>query len=90
MTSIDIKPRNDTPKSLFNPLKTDFICPLRDDKNIYHNYKIRSMEIESFPTWMAEVIIKHLIVAVQNERKVNPIDIEAIEEIRKEVVVDEI
>jgi len=90
MTSIDLKPRNDTPKSLFNPMRKDFICPLRDDNNVFHDYKIRSMEIESFPAYLADVLINHLVNEVQIERNTNPLDEKAMNEIRKEIIVDEL
>jgi hypothetical protein len=90
MTLSDIKPRDNTQKNIFNPLKKDFICPLRDDHNIYHDYKIRSMEIESFPAYLADILINHLVNEVQIERNINPLNQEAIDEIRKEVIVDEL
>ena len=87
MVNIDLKPRNDTPKSIFNPLKTDLDISYRDDNNTIRQYKVRSMEISTFPTYLADHIIKKLITAVQNERSINPIDDKKVEEIRKEIEV---
>lgn len=90
MSFSDIPKRNDTPRSLFNPLRTDFVAEIRDEHNVQQKYVIRSMEIETFPAWLANIIMKHLIVAVQNERHINPLDPIATEEIRKEIEVDEL
>ena len=90
MINIDLKPRDNTPKSVFNPLKYDFKTTYRDDNNHQREYFIRSMEIETFPAYIADHMVKHLIDAVQNERHILGTDLKAIEEIRKEVVVDEL
>ena len=87
MVNIDLKPRNETPKSVFNPLKTDFICTLRDDQNVSQTYIIHSMEIETYPAYIADVLMKKLITAIKNARNVNPISLEEEEKIKKEVEV---
>jgi hypothetical protein len=85
--SKDIK-RDETKISLFNPLKTDFIDHMRDDNNVEREYLVRSMEIETFPAYIANHVIKHLIDAIKNERSVIGTDLKAIEDIEKEVRVD--
>jgi hypothetical protein len=88
MINIDIPDRDEKPTSIFNPLKTDFKCTYRDDDNKPREYIVRSMEIETFPAYIAKHIVKHLIVAVQNERSVNSLNTKAIEEIRKEIEIN--
>jgi len=90
MLNIDLKPRDETPKSVFNPLRYDFKTTYRNDDNSFREYMVRSMEIETFPAYIANHVIKHLIDAVQNERHVLGTDLKAIEEIRKEIEVNEI
>lgn len=90
MNSIDIPDRDIQPKSVFNPLRIDFRTTYRDDNNAPQEYIVRSMEIGTFPTYLADHIIKHLITAVQNERHILGTDLKAIEEIRKEVEVGEL
>jgi hypothetical protein len=87
MSSLDLPQRNETPKSIFNPLKTDFVTEIRDDDNQNRKYFIRSMEIDTFPAYIARHIANHLITAVQNERGINSTNEKAIEEIRKEIEV---
>ena len=87
MTSIDLPRRDNTLKSLFNPLRTDFTVFLRDDDNKPQEYKIRSMEIETFPSYIADIIIKKLVTAIQNERNIDPIKKDEEEKIVKEIVV---
>jgi hypothetical protein len=89
MDAQDIK-RDNSPKSLFNPLKTNFITSIRDDNNIPQDYIIRSMEIATFPAYLAKHIIRNLITAVQNEREILSTNLKEIEEIRKEIEVDEL
>ena len=83
--------RDETPMSVFNPLTTDFVCEVREDSNQNKQYIIRSMEIETFPTYLAKKIVRRLITAVQNKRGINPItDIDSTERIRKEVEIDKL
>ena len=87
MKSIDIPNRNDTPKSLFNPLKVDFIAEIRDDNNQKQTYIIHSMEIETFPSWLADILEKKLITQVKYDRNVGLFSQEEENKIRKEVEV---
>ena len=87
MKSIDIPNRNDTPKSLFNPLKVDFIAEIRDDNNQKQTYIIHSMEIETFPSWLADILEKKLITQVKYDRNVGLFSQEEEDKIRKEVEV---
>ena len=86
MINLDLKKRDDTPKSLFNPIKDDFIAEIRDDHNIKQTYIIHSMEIETFPAWLADILTKKLITAVKNERQIG-FSPELEEEIRKEIEI---
>ena len=83
--------KDETPMSVFNPLTTDFVCEVREDNNRVRQYIIRSMEIETFPTYLAKNIIKRLITAVQNKRGINVItDTDSTERIRKEIEIDKL
>jgi hypothetical protein len=84
---IDVKfaKKDESPKSLFNPMKSDAVFSIRDDQNVPQIYIIHSMEIETYPTYLADIIIKKLITAIQNERGVLGTNLKGIEEIRKEV-----
>ena len=90
MIDAHLTKRNETPQSVFNPLHFDFKTTYRNDDNSLREYVVRSMEIETFPAYIANHVAKHLIDAVQNERHILGTDLKAIEEIRKEVVVDEL
>lgn len=79
--------RDDSPKAVFNPLRYDFVDEIRDDDNKQRQYTIRSMEIETFPAYLAKTIIIHLMTAVQNERGTNPLNEKAVDDIRKEIEV---
>ena len=85
--SLDIKPRNDTPKSLFNPMKADFVALIRDDSNKQQTYIIHSLEIETFPTWLAEVLEKKLINEIKISRGTSLFSKEEEDKIKKEVEV---
>lgn len=87
MKSIDLPNRDDSSRSLFNPLKTDFIAEIRDDHNKSQTYIIHSMEIETFPTWLADVLEKKLITEVKYARNVSLFSKEEEDKIRKEVEV---
>jgi hypothetical protein len=90
MIDAHLTKKDETPQSVFNPLRVDFIDKIRDDNNVIREYKVRSMEIETFPAYIATHIVKHLITAVQNERHILGTDLKALEDIRKEVIVNEV
>lgn len=79
--------RDDTPKSIFNPMRIDFITSIRDDDNKPKDYIILSMESKTYPAYITNIIIKKLIRAIQDERSVNYLDKEKEDEIRKEIEV---
>jgi hypothetical protein len=82
--------RDDTPKSLFNPLSKDFTTPIRDERNAVQTYTLHSMEIETYPTWLANLIEKDLITAIKNKRNVNPVSEIEHQKIVKEVEANEL
>lgn len=59
--------KNETPQSLFNPLKNDFNIEMLNDQNEVISFTIRAHESESFPTYIADHIEKHLIQQIFNE-----------------------
>ncbi len=79
--------RDNTPKSVFNPLDEEFVDEIRDDDNKIKKYVVPSLEIVGFPTYLADRIINDLITAVMNARKINPQDQEKYLEIKAEIEV---
>ena len=80
--------RDDSPTSIFNPLKTDFVASIRDDDNVPHDYIVHSMEIETYPAYIARVLIKKLITAVlDSESGKSPLIPEDVEWAREKVEV---
>jgi len=67
---VDIKyiKRDETPKSLFNPLSDTFVTKLRGDDNIEVEYSLPGMEISTFPAYLAERIKVDLMTAICNQR----------------------
>lgn len=63
---------NQKPRHLFNPLIEDFSVPCLDDNNVEHTYTIHGMEVETFPTYLADYIEKHLIDHILNKRGLEP------------------
>jgi len=81
--------RNDAPKSVFNPLSRDFRAKYRNDDNTQVEYVIRSMEIETFPTYLADHMIKHLVEEVANDRDVSRLSEDKMRKIKEEIEVNE-
>lgn len=81
--------RDDSPKSIFNPLTEEFIAEYRDDKNIPQTVRLLPMSVNTFPKWLADNIVRQLIVAVQNKRNISPGDMVKEQEIRKEIEFNE-
>jgi len=79
--------RDETPKSIFNPMKIDLVCSIRDDNNVPQDYIVHSMEIETYPAYIANIIIKKLITAIKYARNVPPHSQEEEDKIKKEVEV---
>ncbi len=88
MKSIDLPNRDEKPVSVFNPLKNDFVTSIRDDNNVPHDCIVHSMEIETYPAYIANIIIKKLITAVKYARSVNLQSQEEEDKIRKEIEVN--
>lgn len=61
---------NKTPKALYNPLLEDFSVNYATDDNPPITYTIHSLEIETFPTFIANHIIKHLAHKIVTSRGV--------------------
>lgn len=87
MTDAQYIKKDDSPKSIFNPMKIDFIDEIRDDDNKVKKYVVPSFEIADFPTYITNRIIEDLILAVMNEREISPFDEEKMKEIRQEIEV---
>lgn len=66
----DQNQKNETPKTLFNPTKEEFVVQLRNDDNTYSNYIIHAMDMATFPTYIADRIEKRLVDKIFFERGV--------------------
>lgn len=61
--------RNEAPKSFYNPLKDDFVISYRDEANEPVKYTIPPQKISTYPTYLADYFIKHIVDAIINERE---------------------
>lgn len=84
--SLDIK-RDDTPKSFFNPLHHAFILTYRDEDNKEETLTIPPLKLVTYPTYLADLIIKHLVTEIINERGLGYLTDEKRKEIEKETEV---
>ena len=76
---------NVTLKSFYSPLKEDLTITYRDEQNNPVEYIIPSMEVSTYPTFLADNFIKHIIDAVINERELGYLTPEKRAELQKEV-----
>ena len=79
--------RDNTPTHFFNPLKDTVKVGVRDDKNVEQMIEIPSMAISTHPKWLADVLVKHLVDAIINERKLGIISPEKWAELQEETEV---
>lgn len=70
--------RDETPKNLYNPLLEDFTTQIADDDNNPIMYTLHAQENESFPTYIANRILKRLAEKVYLERTKGKITKESI------------
>ncbi len=61
--------RNDTLEEITNILEGVFVCEYLDDNNNVNRVQMKAGESRLFPSWVAKVLIKHMIDAYLNERK---------------------
>lgn len=62
--------RNSKPVSLYNPLRSDFTVTYATDDGPPMPYTIPSLEIKTFPSYIADHIKKHLAQEVIGSRGV--------------------
>lgn len=60
--------KDETPKSIFNPLLEDFIVTMADENNLPHIYTLHAQEIDTFPTYIANFIEKKLAEKIYVDR----------------------
>lgn len=60
--------KDETPKSLFNPLFEDFVVQMADEENNPHIYILHAQEVETFPAYIANHIEKKLAQKIYIER----------------------
>lgn len=72
-------------KSLYNPLSNDFTYELFNDDNEAVSYTIHSLEIEFYESPVYDLLKKHLIDAISNDRELGLYDMEGLAQIKKEI-----
>ena len=84
---VDNLKRDETPIHFFNPLKENVEIEIYDDQNHINLYILPALEISTYPKYLADILRKHLIDAIINERKIGMISSEKRLEIAKETEV---
>lgn len=79
--------RDETPKNVFNPLNDDVSVRYRNDKNEEKSIIVPFFKSTTYPTYLADHIIKHLVDAIIIDRKLGYVTPEKRAEIQKEVEV---
>lgn len=79
--------RDETPVHIFNPLTIDVIVPIRDENNVQSDKIVPSLEITTYPRWLAEIVKKHVVDAVINDRELGYQTPEDLAKIQAEVEV---
>jgi hypothetical protein len=79
--------KDETPTHFYNPLSKNLEISLRDDKNQEIIKVIPAGEISTEPKWLADVLTKHLVDAIINERKLGLVSPEKRLEIQQETQV---
>ncbi len=79
--------KNTTPKSFFNPLNHNIEVDYRDEKNLVNKIIIPSLEISTHPTYLANVLIKHLIDTMINDRELGYMSPEELKKLEEEILV---
>lgn len=77
--------RNLTPKTFINPLGSSVEIHHLDDENIPHTYSIPPFKPVTYPSYLADFLILHLVDAVINERKLGYLTPEKRAEIAAEI-----
>lgn len=79
--------KDTTPTYLRNPLKHPLELEEFDDTNHKIKIIVPSLEISTFPKYRAEIVKKHLVDAIINDRKLGFVTPEKRAEIEQEVEV---
>lgn len=61
--------RNEAPKSFFNPLNEAISVEVFNDDNSRQTFVLHPLETATYPTYLADLLIKHLVTAIANERE---------------------
>ena len=77
--------KDETAKTFFSPLSKDLVIEYRNDDGTYQAYIIPMLSPSTYPTYLADHFIKHIVDAVINERGLGYITPEERAEIQKEV-----
>lgn len=79
--------RNDVEKSFFNPVSRELVLEYRNDRDETVTYTLLPLRIATYPTYLADFMIKRLIDFVIEDRKMGYVTPEGRAEIRKEIEV---
>ena len=85
MTEIPLNQNKDTHMGLFNPLSSDFSYIILNDKNEPITYTIPAFDSAYFDSSVYEIMKKHLLDAVKNERNIGLYEEEKEKAILKEI-----
>lgn len=80
--------RDETPTHFSNPLKHTVTVELFNDENQKVAHEIPSIEIVTYPKWLADVLKKHLIDAIIDDRDMGYTTPEERAELMKEIEVE--
>lgn len=80
--------RDDTPTSFFNPLDEDFAIDYRLDDGSLKNYIIPTIKISTYPKYLADYFVVHIVDEMINKRNLGHLTVEDRAELTKETEVN--
>ncbi len=87
MQYMDLQTRNDAPKSFTNPLTHEVIYEyFTEPDNTREKIVVKPFTQTTLPTWLADIVIEHVIDAMINEQNLGLVTPEMREELRNEVL----
>lgn len=79
--------KDETPKSFYSPLDNDFTITVRDETNAKIKYVIPALKISTYPTYLADNFIKHIVDEVINKKDLGYVTPEDRKKIEQEVLI---
>lgn len=80
--------KDETPTHFYNPLTKNLEVALRNEQNQEVIKVVPAGEISTEPKWLADILIKHLVDAIINDRKLGIVSPEKRLEIQQEIEED--